>query len=52
MITSKNKYLFCFQGESNKSSEGSGTEQVSHDGGELPHGSGEHPSHSCMYVIK
>ena len=51
MITKKNVF-FCFHGESNKSSEGSGTEQVPHDGGELPHGGGKQPSHSGMYSIK
>ena len=53
MITSKNKCLFCFQGESNKISECSGTKHVPHDGGKMPHVGGEQPSHdSGMYAIK
>ena len=55
MITSKTKCIFFlsfFQGESNKSREGSGTEQVRHEGGELPHGGGEKHIHSGMYAIK
>ena len=52
MIRSKNKCLFFLQGESNKSSKGSGTKYVPHDGEELPHGSGEQSIHSCMYAIK
>ena len=53
MNTMKIKCLFfVFQGESNKSSEGSSTKQVQHEGGELPHGGGELHSHSGVYVIK
>ena len=49
----KNKFLFCFQGESNKISECSGTKHVPHDGGKMPHVGGEQPSHdSGMYAIK
>ena len=45
MITLKNECLLFFQGETNKSSEGSGTEPVPRDGGELPR-------HLGMYAIK
>ena len=38
-------YFFCFQGETNKNNEGSGTKSVPRDGGEFP-------SHLGMYAIK
>ena len=45
--------FFCFWGESNKSNDCSSTEQVSDDGGELPHVGGKQPNHdSDMYAIK
>ena len=37
--------FFCFQGETYKRSEGSGTELVPHNGGEIP-------IHLGMYAIK
>ena len=45
--------FFSFQGERNKRSDCSGIEQVPHDGGEMPHVVGEHPSHDPgMFATK